>query len=51
MNGKPLVYLENVNDYVVEDAGQVIAVNSNNITVENLNLSYATVGVEFWNTD
>ena len=51
VNGKPLVYLDNVNDYVVEDAGQVIAVNSNNITIENLNLSYATVGVEFWNTD
>ena len=50
VNGKPLVYLENVNDYVVEDAGQVIAINSNNITVENLNLSYASVGVEFWNT-
>jgi len=50
VNGKPLVYLEGVSDYVVEDAGQVIAVNSNNITVENLNLSYATVGVEFWNT-
>ncbi|RJS75024.1 PKD domain-containing protein, partial [Methanophagales archaeon] len=50
VNGKPLVYLEGVSDYVVEDAGQVIAINSNNITVENLNLSYATVGVEFWNT-
>ena len=49
-NRKPLVYLENVSDYVVEDAGQVIAVNSNNITVENLNLSRASVGVEFWNT-
>jgi len=50
VNGKPLVYLEDVNDYVVENAGQVIAVNSKNITVENLNLSYATVGIEFWDT-
>ena len=50
VNSKPLVYLENVNNYVVEDAGQVIAVNSHNITVENLNISYASVGVEFWNT-
>ena len=50
VNGKPLVYLENVNDYVVEDAGQVIAINSNNITIKDLNLSYASVGVEFWNT-
>jgi len=51
VNGKPLVYLESVSDYVVEDAGQVIAINSKNITIENLNLSYASVGVEFWNTN
>ena len=50
VNGKPLVYLENADNVVVSDAGQVIAVNSNNITVENLNLSYTDVGVEFWNT-
>jgi len=50
VNGKPLVYLENVNDYVVKDAGQVIAINSNNITIKDLNLSYASVGVEFWKT-
>ncbi|RLG93872.1 hypothetical protein DRO29_07175, partial [Candidatus Bathyarchaeota archaeon] len=50
VNGKSLVYLENVNDYVVENAGQVIAVNSNNITVKNLDLSYTFVGIEFWNT-
>jgi len=51
VNGKPLTYLENVSDYVVEDAGQVIAINSNNITVENLNLSYASVGIEFLKTN
>ena len=50
VNGKPLVYLENVSDYVVKDAGQIIAINSNNITIKDLNLSYATVGIEFWNT-
>jgi len=50
VNGKPLVYLENTNDYVVEDAGQVIAINSNNITIKDLNLSHASVGVEFWKT-
>ena len=51
VNGNPLVYLENVSDYIVEDAGQVIAINSNNITVKNSNLSYATIGIEFWNTN
>jgi parallel beta-helix repeat protein len=34
VNGKPLVYLEDASDYTVEDAGQVILVNCNNITVE-----------------
>ena len=50
VNGKPLIYLENVKDYVVSNAGQVIAVKCNNITVKNLNLSNTTVGVEFWCT-
>jgi parallel beta-helix repeat protein len=45
VNGKPLVYLEGVSDYTVEDAGQVVLVNCNSIRVENLNLSKATVGV------
>ncbi len=51
VNGKPLVYLENVSDVVIEDAGQVVLVNCNRITVENLNLTYTTTGVELWMTD
>jgi parallel beta-helix repeat protein len=50
VNGKPLVYLEGVSDFTVEDAGQVILVNCNNIRVENLNLSNATQGVQLWTT-
>ncbi|KAF5437367.1 CASH domain-dontaining protein [Candidatus Methanophagaceae archaeon] len=46
VNGKPLVYLEDASGYKVEDAGQVILVNCNNITVENLDLSNTSVGVE-----
>ncbi|MFZ2070056.1 MAG: NosD domain-containing protein [Halobacteriota archaeon] len=51
VNGKPLVYLENIKDRKVEDAGQVVLVNCDNITVENLNLSKASVGVDLWETD
>jgi len=51
VNGKPLVYLEEVQNYSVGDAGQVILVNCNNITVQNLNLVKATVGVELWHTN
>ena len=51
VNGKPLVYLEDESDFTIADAGQVILVNCDNITVENLNLSNASIGVELWNTD
>jgi parallel beta-helix repeat protein len=51
VNGKPLVYLEGVSDYVVKEAGQVILVRCRNIRVENLNLSRTTVGVELWETN
>ena len=50
VNNKPLVYLDGVSDYTVNDAGQVILLNCDNITVENLNLSSTTVGVELLGT-
>jgi parallel beta-helix repeat protein len=40
-----------VSDYAVGDAGQVILVNCNNVTVQNLNLSNTTNGVELWETN
>ena len=51
VNGKPLVYFEDTSDYTVENAGQVILVNCNNIHVENLNLSKTSVGIELWRTN
>jgi len=51
VNGKPLVYLEGVSDYAVGEAGQVILVNCTAVTVENLNLSNTTVGVQLWETN
>jgi parallel beta-helix repeat protein len=45
VNGKPLVYLEEVTDYTVKDAGQIILLKCNNIKVENLNLLNASVGI------
>ncbi len=38
VDGKPLVYLEGVSDHIVDDAGQVVLVSCENITVEDLNL-------------
>jgi len=38
INGKPLVYLENTSDKVIDDAGQIILADCNNITIKNLQL-------------
>jgi len=48
VNGKPLVFLENVVGYTVPTAGEVIAKNCTSIIVRNLNLSESTVSVELW---
>jgi parallel beta-helix repeat protein len=45
VNGKPLVYLEDVSDCTIVDAGQVILINCNNVTVENLYLSHTHHGI------
>ena len=50
VNGKPLVYLKDVSDYKVEDAGQIILVNCTNITVENLDLYNTRRGIDLWET-
>jgi len=50
VNGKPLVYLENVSNETISDPGQIILVNCNRIRVENLSLSYTDIGIELWNT-
>jgi parallel beta-helix repeat protein len=50
VNGKPLIYLEDVSDHAVVDAGQVILVNCNRISVQNLNISHTSVAIEMWNT-
>jgi parallel beta-helix repeat protein len=51
VNGKPLVYLEDASDYRIEDAGQVILVKCNNITVENLDISNTNSGIDLWETE
>jgi len=51
VNGKPLVYLENVSDFKVEDAGQVILVNCVNMTVKGSDLSNADIGIQLWKTN
>ncbi len=46
VNGKPLAYFENTSDEVIDDAGQVILIGCNNITVKGLELSKTIIGVQ-----
>lgn len=51
VNGKPIAYLEDIVDYTITDAGQVILINCNNITAEYLDLSNASVGIDLFRTN
>lgn len=51
VNGKPLVYLDGVSGSVVGEAGQVIALNSNGVSVEDKEFSNCSVALELWNCD
>lgn len=51
VNGKPLVYLENRSHLTIDDAGQVVLVNCDDIRVENLNLSYTVTGLILYGTN
>jgi parallel beta-helix repeat protein len=45
VNGKPLIYLEDESDFVIEDeAGQVILKNCDNITIQNQELCNTIIG-------
>jgi parallel beta-helix repeat protein len=52
VNGKPLVYMEDKSDKIIDyEVGQIILVNCDNITAENLVLSNLFVGIELWGTN
>lgn len=47
INGKPIRYYSNVSNIVVPlDTGQVILANCSNCTIQNLNLSEASIGIQ-----
>jgi parallel beta-helix repeat protein len=51
INGKPLVYLEDISGENIEEAGQVILINCSNILVQNLEISNTFFGIELWNSN
>jgi parallel beta-helix repeat protein len=46
VNGKPIIYLEEQSDKTVIDAGQVILIKCDNITIRNLDISKIPVGIQ-----
>ncbi|MEM3728576.1 MAG: NosD domain-containing protein [Candidatus Bathyarchaeia archaeon] len=51
VNYKPLVYLKNISDILVKNAGQVILIKCNRIHVEGLNLCNVTPGIYLLQTN
>jgi len=51
VNGKPLVYLEDESDKIIDNAGQIILVRCKNITVMNAELTNTDVGIELFESD
>ena len=51
VNGKPLVYLEEESNKVIENAGQIVLVNCDNITIQNQEFSNTDICIELLNTD
>jgi parallel beta-helix repeat protein len=50
VNGKPLVFLKDEADKTIENAGQVILVQCERITVQNLVLSHPDTGITVYNS-
>ena len=51
VNGKPIVYFEHELDSIIDyDAGQIILLNCNNITINKQNLSKSNIGIQLQNT-
>jgi len=51
VNNKPLIYLENISDIKIDDAGQVILLRCENISIENCSLLRSSVGIEIWQSN
>ncbi|MFW6120374.1 MAG: right-handed parallel beta-helix repeat-containing protein [Petrotogales bacterium] len=53
INGKPLIYLVDEQDKILNDisAGEVILIDCINITIQNMEISNSTYGIELINSD
>jgi parallel beta-helix repeat protein len=51
VNGKPLIFLEDESNMVLPEAGQIILIDCDNITIKHQDLSKASVGLTLIKTD
>jgi polyhydroxybutyrate depolymerase len=51
VNNKPLIYLQDTSDHIISDAGQIILINCDSITIEKQDLSNTTIGIQLMNTN
>ena len=51
VNDRPLVYLKDVSDRIIEDAGQVFLIKCDNIVIRNQSFSKTSTGIELFNSD
>lgn len=52
VNEKPVIYLENKSDIIIDsDTGQIIIINCKDITINNQTLSNTTVGIELYKSN
>jgi parallel beta-helix repeat protein len=51
VNGKPLTYLEDVSNYIVNDAGQVILIRCNGITIKDLLIFNVRGSIQLFSTN
>jgi nitrous oxidase accessory protein NosD len=49
VNGKPFVYLHNTQNTIIDDAGQVHAVDCRDVTIRNLSISNVIQGITLYN--
>ena len=50
VNGKPLIYLDGVSHKTIDNAGQVILIDCEDITIRNQELTNATLGIQLLQT-
>jgi len=48
INGKPLIYMEEESNEIVKEAGQVILIKCENISVKNQNILDVPIGIFLW---